>query len=213
VISAQSAGQCGPGARWAHAHQECHLGRETGCLGKHPHQCCPHLIAALTLRKPEYCAQDDLQRQRLDQRVQAHRLAARPPGDLSFRHRSHGVRIGGQLGAAERWHEKSPLPAVRVTVKQQHRVRAHHRQQDPIALPGVQQLGWPIEDLFHHVRVRHHHPGTLTKRPQGERVTVVRRAAIHELPGLGDPRRRLNSGRESRTWRQNINGHRLPPTE
>jgi hypothetical protein len=51
------------------------------------------LIAALTLRKPEHCAQDDLQRQRLDQRMQAHRLAARAPGDFGFRHRGHRVRV------------------------------------------------------------------------------------------------------------------------
>jgi hypothetical protein len=97
---------------------------------------------------------------------------------------------------------------VRVIVKQQHRIRAHHRQQDAIALPGVQQLGRPIEDFLHHVRVRHHHPRPLTKRPQREHVTVVRRTAIHEFPRLGDPRRRLNGGRQPGTRRQNIDGHR-----
>ena len=177
-----------------------------GPRGQHPHQFCPQLVKARTLAQPEHCAQDDLQRQRPHPRVQAHRLAAWPAGDLSFRDSGDRVGVGRQVVAAERRHEKSALLPMCVLVKQQHRVRADHRQQDAICLPGVQQLGRPREDLFHRLRMGDHHKRALTHQPQSERVAVASRATLHEIPGADHPGSRLNEDRESGTRRQNIEG-------
>ena len=68
------------------------------------------------------------------------RLAARPALDLALGHLAHELAVALHPLAVERRQHQLALAHVRALVEQQHRVVADQRQQDHVALAGVEDL-------------------------------------------------------------------------
>ena len=92
-------------------------------------------------------AQDDLERQRLQARVQLDRLAGRPARELALGELLHQAGQALHAVAVEGGQQELALLHVRALVEQDHRVRADDRLEQPRALAGVQDVRRGGEDL------------------------------------------------------------------
>jgi hypothetical protein len=152
--------------------------------------------------EPEDRAEDDLERQRLEPRVQGDRGVARPRGDLVLGDLGDEVLQAPHPLAVERRQHEPALLEVGVLVEQDHRVAADERLEHAGALAGVQHVGRGGEHLPHLVEVADHHHGHVHEQPQGEAAAVPAPAVLEERHRARPPAQRLERARGAGPVRQ-----------
>ena len=108
----------------------------------------------------------------------------------------------------ERREHQLALRHVLGAVEQQQRVLAEDREQDPVRLAGVEQVGIAGEHRLDVVGVRDHHPRALVGDAQPERVAVALAALRHHPLGAAKPDRGLERPRHARARREGGRCHR-----
>jgi hypothetical protein len=142
--------------------------------------------------QPEHRAQDDLQREPLQPRVQLHGPLARPVGELVLGQLDHQPGQALHALAVEGWQQQLALLQVLALVEQEHRVAAHERFEDPGALAGVEHLGWRHEHFPDLVGVGDHHHRRLAGDADGEACAVAGATALEEGGGATPHAQRLH---------------------
>ena len=155
--------------------------------------------------EPEDSAEDDLERQRLEARVERDRPVARPLGRLALGDLRHQAGQPLHLLPVEGGQHQLALLEVVALVEQDHRVADEHRLEDPCALAGVQDVRRRGEQLLQVLRVREHHERRSAQQPDGEALAVARSAALEEGVRPRQPAERLHDDRHARTgWKSRL---------
>ena len=100
-------------------------------------------VEALARLEPEYRAQDHLERERLEPRMQLERLVARPRGDLALADLRDQIFKPLHALAVERRQHQLALLQMLGFVEQQHRALADDRPEDarPLARDEARRRG------------------------------------------------------------------------
>ena len=155
-------------------------------------------------------AQDHLERERLEARVERHGLPGRPLVQLALGHLGDEVGQARHLLAVESGQHQAPLRKVRALVQQDHRAGAEHGLEDARALAGMEHVGRRGEDLADVVGIRVH--DERRRGQQADRVAAPEAAAAALVEGewTRPPADRLQHAWEPRPgWE--LRAHRDPP--
>ena len=178
-----------------------------GSDGQQGAQVLAQAIEPCPLLQAEDRAQDDLERERLQARVEGDPLAPRPTLDLGGGDLGHDRGQPRDLLAVEGRQHETPLGQVGVLVEQDHRVAADQRLEDARAAARMQDLRGRREDLLDLVGVREHHERRRGDQANGEARAEARAAAFEEGDRPRPPAHRLQPGRSPRSRRQRRGGH------
>ena len=159
------------------------------------------LCAAL---QAEHGAQDDLQCEAPELRLQRHRLIQGPGRNLALGQLGHQARQALHLLAVERRQQQLALLEMRALVEQDDRVGTDHWFQDVRALAGVQDVGGSLEEGLDLVGIGQQHERRLAHEADREASAVARPATLQEGGRPAPPADRLQHGRHPRARRQRI---------
>ena len=160
---------------------------------------------------PEDRPQDDLERQRLEARVELDRLAARPARHLALRHIRHEPGEALHALAVEGGQHQLALAQVRPFVEQDHGVPAHHGLEHPRPLTRMEHLWRRREHLARTIRISDVDEVRRLEQADRERVAVARAAALEERYRPRPPCERLDGGGRPRAGRESV-PHAAEPT-
>ena len=152
--------------------------------------------------EPEHRPQDHLERERLEARMERHRLVLGPAVHLAPGHLLDEPRQPLHLLSVECGQHQLSLAEVGSLVEQDHRVRANDRLEDARALSGVKHLGRRGEDLAQMLRLRVVHERRRLEQAHGEPLAVTLAAPLEERHRAVPPRDRLKRARHPRPWRE-----------
>ena len=157
------------GGQWRQERQRALAERED--LGQQLAQ----LLELRAALKPEHRAQDDLERQPLQARVQGDRLLARPGCHFALCQLRHQPLQRLHALSVKRGEQQLALLEVGPLVEQDHRVRAEQRFEYPRALAWVQDLGRGEEHLLDLLGVGQHDERGLSEQMYGEATAIASR--------------------------------------